>query len=221
MEYKIVRSKRKTLSVSVSGGEVTVKAPLDKPVEQIEAFLTKKSNWITKKLAEQNKRNDVLRDVLDGKSVMYHGEFCPVIVTPEVKRTAFKDKVLYLPEKCNDKAELFSAVAAWGKRIAKTELNTALHNLSERIGLKYTSFALTNAKTKWGSCDGKCNIMLNWRLIMLENEVVAYVIVHELAHTVHHDHSAAFWRTVQRFLPTYKNIRKRLKEYSVLTTMYR
>ena len=221
IEYKLVRSKRRKLCVSVANGEVTVKAPIGTGTAEIEQFLADKGMWISKKLVEQKRRNDYLRDVIDCKAVLYHGKFCSVLISDEHKRTAFDGETLFVPRKYADKPSLEKAIALWAKRAAKTELKTALDNLSARTSLKYAEFSLTNARTKWGSCDASGNIMLNWRHIMLENPLVVYVIVHELAHTVHHNHGKLFWARVEKHLPDYKAMRKRLKDFSVLTTLYR
>ncbi len=221
MNYKLIRGKRKTLSVSIVDGGITVKAPLAISVEYIDRFLASKRKWIEKKLAEQRKKSELLKPVLDGDAVLYHGAFCAVAVCPDRKRVLFKDGILDLPEKCSQKAARDKAISAWGKRVATVELKAALDKISARTGLKFASFALTNAKTKWGSCDGNGNIMLNWRLVMLDEISVEYVIVHELSHTKHHNHSAEFWAEVQKHMPAYKPVKKRLKAFSVLTSMYR
>lgn len=221
MNYKLIRGKRKTLSVSIVDGGITVKAPLAISVEYIDRFLASKRKWIEKKLAEQRKKSELLKPVLDGDAVLYHGAFCAVAVCPDRKRVLFKDGILDLPEKCSQKAARDKAVAAWGKRMASVELKAALDDASVRTGLKYGAFALTNARTKWGSCDDNGNIMLNWRLAMLDAKLVEYVIVHELSHTKHHNHGAEFWAEVQKHLPEYKSLKRRLKAFAVLTTMYR
>ncbi|MBD5132723.1 MAG: M48 family metallopeptidase [Clostridiales bacterium] len=219
MEYKLIRSNRKTLSICITGGEVVVKAPLKTSKEYIEKFLAEKSGWIAKKLAESKRKTDALSTVINGQNILYHGAFYAVEISAERKRTAFDNGKLLLPEKYE--GNRFYAIAQWYKRIAKTELKLLLDECSARIGLKYGEFSLTNAKTKWGSCDGKCNIMLNWRLAMLDSELVEYVLVHELSHTVHHDHSAAFWQEVGKYMPRFKAAKKRLKTYSILTSLYR
>ena len=107
------------------------------------------------------------------------------------------------------------------KKLAETELADRLYRLALSTGLTYKSFALTNAKTQWGNCDGECNIRLNWRLVMLSDEMAAYVIIHELCHTKYHDHSKKFWALVQKFMPNYKTVKKQLKSFSMLTSMFR
>lgn len=220
MEYELKRSKRKTLSVCISQGRVVVRAPLDMTVEHIEGFLAKKSGWISKKLADQSAKADLFSPLTDGRAALYHGVFVPISFTAHAR--AYLDKgVVYIPQKYSAADKRDRAVANLFKRLAGIELVDRLSEISVGLGLTYSSFALTNARTKWGSCDGNCNIRLNWRLVMLDGRIIDYVIVHELAHTVHHDHSAAFWATVQKYLPDYKTTKKRLKAFSALTTMYR
>lgn len=83
--------------------------------------------------------------------------------------------------------------------------------LAERTGLTPAGVRVTGAKTRWGSCSGKNRICLSWRLMDMPTEVIDYVIIHELCHTVHHDHSKKFWALVASFLPNYRTLRNRLK----------
>lgn len=192
------------------------------PTDRIDEFVARKSSWIIKKLAEQNRRNDVLSSVISFDSVLYHGAFYRVEYTPNVKSVRMGSGVVLMPEKYKDnKQAAMRAFAAMYKRLASRELGMLLAEAATRTGLAYSAFDITNARTKWGSCDGNCNIRINWRMIMLDAELVEYVLIHELAHTRHHDHSAAFWAEVGRLMPRYAAARKRLKTYAVLTSLYR
>lgn len=219
--YKIVRSNRKTVTICIVGGEVAVKAPLRTSLKHIESFVEQKSAWIQKKLAEYSRKTDILEQALNGESILYNGRFFKIERTDSVKRIALGDGALLLPIKYGLDGSSERAIAAWYKRVAAKELPVALAKISAETGLGYKSFATTNARTKWGSCDGNCNVRLNWRLVMLAEPFVRYVIVHELAHTVHHDHSAAFWAVVKKHMPDYADVKKRLKTFSVLTSLYR
>ncbi len=222
MKYKLVRMKRKTLTICVKDGEVTVKAPKSMDMEHIENFVASKERWIERKLKEYAAKTDFLSGVVGYEQALYHGSVYRISVSSAVKRIKAEDGALLLPVKYSeDAAAARRAIASWYKREAVKELAERIYEISAATGLKYKSFCLTNARTKWGSCDAECNIRLNWRLIMLDAPLIDYVIVHELSHTVHHDHSAAFWAQVQKFYPDYKAARKRIKTYSVLTPLYR
>lgn len=220
MEYKLQRSKRKTLVVCITDGQVIVKAPTRMSVEHIEKFLAEKALWIAKKVREYNAKTAALAPIINGTSALYHGMVLPIVPTTTSK-ACINGNILYLPVKYDTAEKRDRAIANMYKKLALNELADKLYKLSAATRLTYTSFALTNARTQWGNCDGKCGIRLNWRLVMLDDELLTYVVIHELCHTAYHDHSAQFWALVQKFMPNYKNIKKRLKTFSVLTTMYR
>lgn len=222
MDYKIERSKRKTMSIVIIDGEVTVKAPTRIPVADIEGFVAQKIDWIKRKLIEYGNKTENISPVKAGTHILYHGEFYAIQKTDALIRKAKPDgNVLLVPSVCDTRESADKVVAAFLKRTATQELSEMLDRIAAAYGFKFGSFATTNARRQWGSCDGKNNIRLNWRLVMLDGELVKYVILHELSHTLHHDHSAEFWKEVEKHMPDYKAAKKRLKTYSVLTSMYR
>lgn len=85
-----------------------------------------------------------------------------------------------------------------------------------RMNVEPTQIKITKAKTLWGSCNSRNQIRLNWRLLLVPQQCREYVIIHELAHIKHKDHSKDFWEFVGRFCSDYKNIRAQLHEYSYL-----
>jgi predicted metal-dependent hydrolase len=81
------------------------------------------------------------------------------------------------------------------------------------MNLQYKNLRLSSAKTRWGSCSGQNTISINWRLSILPEELLEYVIIHELAHIKEKNHSSKFWDLVSQFCPDYKQKRKELKGY--------
>lgn len=98
------------------------------------------------------------------------------------------------------------------KKKSREVLGARLMYWSGVMNLQYTSFRLSGAKTRWGSCSGKNSINLNWRLVMTPNEVIDYVVIHELAHIKQKNHSAKFWEIVEKYDPLWKQRRKWLRE---------
>ena len=80
------------------------------------------------------------------------------------------------------------------------------------MGLTPTGLKITSARTRFGSCSGKNSICFSWRLMLYPPEAIDYVIVHELAHIRHHDHSPAFYALIEQYLPDWKARMKLLKE---------
>ena len=80
------------------------------------------------------------------------------------------------------------------------------------IGVSYGGITIRNQKTRWGSCSSKGNLNFNWKLALMPDEILDYVVVHELAHRMEMNHSDKFWKIVENVLPDYRERRKWLKE---------
>mgnify|MGYP002547163680 CR=1 FL=1 len=81
------------------------------------------------------------------------------------------------------------------------------------MGVSYGRVSIRDQRTRWGSCSGKGNLNFNWKLSLVPDEILDYVVVHELAHRKEMNHSQRFWAEVERILPDYKARRKWLKEF--------
>lgn len=225
VKYTLLRAKRRTVAVCVKDGEVIVKAPLKTPIKTIEAFLEQKAAWIAKKTAVSRERLAKYADVLNCKAFLFLGKPFPYSISPR-KTPGIKDGTLLVPSQNaangipQQSDEFIRGLRRVYKRTAMPILEERLQTISQAIGLSYSGFSLSDAKTKWGSCDGKNAIRLNWRLILLDSALIDYVIVHELAHTVHHNHSGAFWALVEKHYPKYKGAVRWLKECGILCEVY-
>lgn len=101
------------------------------------------------------------------------------------------------------------------KEVLRPMLQHRVAYYAEKMKVTYGNISIRNQKTRWGSCSAKGNLSFNWRLVLLSEELMDYVIVHELAHRLEMNHSVSFWREVERILPDYKARRRRLKEQNV------
>ena len=98
------------------------------------------------------------------------------------------------------------------KATAKKSLPGIVRALAAEMGVTYGNVTVRAQKTRWGSCSSKGNLNFNCLLVLLPENVVKYVVVHELAHRRHMNHGAAFWREVEKYQPTYREDRARLKK---------
>lgn len=98
-----------------------------------------------------------------------------------------------------------------GKRLAKELLLKKCRYFAERMGVSYGTVTVREQKTRWGSCSAKGNLNFNWKLVLMPPEILDYVVVHELAHRLQMNHSAAFWAGVGKILPDYRERRQWLK----------
>ncbi len=101
---------------------------------------------------------------------------------------------------------------AFYRKKAREVITSRVEYYSPMIGKPYQGISIRDQKTRWGSCSSKGNLNFNWRLILAPPQVLDYVVVHELCHLLHMDHSPAFWQEVERICPDYKVCRRWLKE---------
>lgn len=80
-----------------------------------------------------------------------------------------------------------------------------------QMGVTYSRVGITSAKGRYGSCSKQGRINYSWRLMLQDEPTWDYIVVHELCHLIHFDHSKAFWQTVEKYLPDYKERQKLLK----------
>lgn len=99
---------------------------------------------------------------------------------------------------------------------AKNYLPGRIAQLADQFGFKYKNVYIKNMKSRWGSCSAKNNINLNLQLLRFDNEVIDYVILHELLHTKIRNHSAIFWRNMEKLMPKFQQLRAELKQYTIL-----
>lgn len=218
--YTLKRGNRRTISVEIKGSEVIVHVPneYDRSAairKRTEDFLRSKQEWIEKKLGE-NKRNEA--ELLPGfteRKTLYLFGYPLEVTEAKAFSVRFENGKLIIPAgRSAESAE--RAIKRWYRKYSEDELSARLAAISGSTGLKYSSFSLTSARGKWGSCSNKGDIMLNFRLVILPDELIEYVIVHELCHTLEMDHSSRFWAEVAERMPDYKQRRRALRRYGFL-----
>ena len=95
------------------------------------------------------------------------------------------------------------------------KIGKRVRHYCETMGVTVGYVTVKNQKTRWGSCSAKGNVNFNYQLAFLPEELLDYVVIHELAHRHHMDHSRAFWAEVEKYCPDYRERRAALKEYSL------
>jgi predicted metal-dependent hydrolase len=98
------------------------------------------------------------------------------------------------------------------RREAKKYLPPRTAELAARHGLRYSKLTIRNSRTRWGSCSARNSINLSLYLMRLSPELIDYVIMHELVHTIAHDHSKNYWSLLENYLPGARMLEKKLKQ---------
>lgn len=211
MDYSVIRSRRKTLAISVDReGRLIVRAPYGFPDKRIEDFIREKSDWIDKHSCAAGARSERRRERLSRPPEVLPllGELVPV---SHNEPYGYIGGVICLPGKMTLE-ELLPYLRRLYGRIARETLIPRVRFTAEQMGVVISDVKITSASTRWGSCSARKSVNLSWKLIAAAPELIDYVIVHELCHTLHMDHSPAFWQEVGRFIPDFEERRRALTE---------
>ena len=211
VQYKIIRSKRKTAALHVKNGEAIIRTPYGYPKENIEQFVLQKEKWLTNVLAKQNSQIESKNnfEVNYGSIIMVRGKPY-TIVESFAKDQLFNGNELWMPTGLTPE-EIKAKCIRLYKQILKVVLNERVAFYANFMGVYPTAVKISNAKTRWGSCSSRKRLNFSWRLMMAEDSVIDYVIIHELSHIIVPNHSSDFWRAVGIAMPHYKTERAKLK----------
>ncbi len=229
---QLVRSaKRRTLTIQVKRGQVVVRAPLGMPPADIEGFVRQKTAWIIRHLQRQPS--------LPAQRSLNHGDLLPYFGRPQrlqivpgnCGRIVKGDDALILEinsrridctacvrgqacETCLQSRR--KQLERWYANAASEFINDCLPEFARRLGVAPTRVKVRYYKARWGSCNHRGELQFNWLLAMAPPAVFEYVIVHELCHLQHFNHSRAFWRLVASVLPDYMEQRRWLQQQTSL-----
>jgi predicted metal-dependent hydrolase len=221
LDYRLLRSRRRSVGFLIDDDGLRVTAHQWLTMMDIEAAISAKQAWIFKKINEQRERSvRRLRPPMEWRD----GAKLPYLGTDITLRIAFNGTVgarfdedqrelhISLPGSATEH-QLKDRVQGWLQSEAKRVFADRLAVYSEKLGVQFSSFALSSASTQWGSCTADGRIRLNWRLMHFALPNIDYVVTHELSHLREMNHGPQFWTTVQSVLPEFEIARKALRDH--------
>jgi predicted metal-dependent hydrolase len=221
-EWQIRRSaRRKTLSLCVyPDNRVIVAAPAGISSREIAGFVEKKSGWVRKRLDLNREKQEKLpaRQFNPGERLFYLGtehklEICE---RRSVGVSCERGKIIV-----SIRPEIPAATRApfIRRQLVTWYANMALKKIQERvrhymriIGVTPSAVRIKSLRSRWGSCSTRGGVNFAWNIILAPEPVLDYLVVHELCHLVHLDHSAEYWKLVESFIPEHRERRKWLRE---------
>jgi predicted metal-dependent hydrolase len=214
--WSIRRSARATrLSARVHrDGRVDIVVPARAPPYLVAEFVERHRQWIETKSAEA-RRAAPLPEAFPPASIALSafGESLRVHRSagegpPRLRRGA--DGLLRVQGNIADPKLLARALQRWLMAQARLQLGVMLQSVAEEHGFQYNGLSIRRQRTRWGSCSSRRVINLNVCLVFQPPDVVRYVLIHELAHTLHMNHSSSFWATVARCCPNWQQLDRKL-----------
>lgn len=222
IEFEVEYRDRKTLEIGIEPPDnIKVKAPKIATEEYILRVVKSKAKWITQKLFEfkdvEYRRRK--KEYVNGESFMYLGRnyALQIIMNKDIREpiTRLYQGKFYIETNTKNQDKLRQSMERWYRE--KT-----LEKVIERIQYYKSYFDLTpnvvrvkEQKKRWASCSSKRNLNFNWRCSMAPSNVLDYIVVHEMCHMVHFNHSKAFWNLVGKIISDYKERKEWLRHYGI------
>ena len=212
INYELIKKNRRTISLKITPKGLVVNAPILMANYKIDQLLQKKSQWIQKKLLLTS-YNEEPFEIQNGVKFKILDKELVVTLKAGVNNISIEGSRFFISFKnLSDHHKLKKFFLIWIKIYALKYFTERVKNLCKKNNLKVQATLISNAKTRWGTCNTRKEIRLNWRLIQSPKYVIDYVICHELSHLKFMNHSRDFWQQVQLLFPNYKKAEMYLKE---------
>ena len=213
ISYLLERRPRRTVGLKITESGLVVHAPKRIFEFQLNQILQEKSNWILNKLSQREANQIEKLQWEDGEHLLYLGQDIQLkLVIANKKNIHFErnELAIHAPE-TNIHAACRASVLMWYKRTAVLDFTRRVEVFATKLGVPTPPVAISNAQSRWGSCNSRGQVRLSWRLLQAPPHIINYVICHELAHLKQMNHSAKFYAVVEQLFPNHKAAEKELK----------
>jgi len=208
IDYRVRRSERaRRIRVNVDADGVEVVLPRRAAAREAAAAVRELEPWIRRRLSELAHAQAAV--AARGDAVPYLGELLHVHAEPGRTRVHRRGAVLLVPAG----AERKPALERWYRRAARAEIAARLDRACALAGLSYSKLTIRGQRTRWASCSRGGAMSFNWRLLLAPEEVLDYVVWHEVCHLEVMDHSPRFWALLERWYPDYREYSRWLRRH--------
>ena len=213
MEYQITRKRIKNFILRIYPDlKIAVSAPISASDRDIEKFISSKREWIEKTLEKIKSRQENLK-VKKEKGINILGREVELrIISSDLKRIRLTENSLYIYTNESSKSFIEKILLDWKIEKLKEILEKYLGKYTTLLETKINYYKIKKLSSAWGIYHKRENyISFNFDLIEKEEPLIEYVVLHELCHIFHMDHQKGFWSLVEKYMPDYKEKRKKLK----------
>lgn len=207
IDVDVTKSKRKTVSIFIErDGSVSARVPETLSTEEIEEVIKSKEYQIHKHIAEWTQLNEkkTEREYVNGQSFLYMGRNYRLrLVGEDLSELTLRNGRFLLPDKNRDQAK--SLFIDFYKSKLQEKLPEIVTRYQAQMGVKPNDIKIMELQNRWASCSTKGNVNFHWKCAMAPIDVLHYIVVHELAHLIHPNHTTAFWNEVDKIMPNYQS----------------
>lgn len=207
VECSVVRSaRRKTVGIYVErNGQVVLRVPENAPLDKLTKVVELKLPWIYRNLAIWQELNAKTpqREFVSGETFYVGGQACLLDVRDDAKEALYQegDRLVLCRSQLAKADELMRAMY---RRLGYEQLPRLTEQFAPRMGVKPGKLKVWELKNRWASCSLAGNLNFHWRVLALPLDIQEYLVVHELAHLRHPNHSKDFWSVVEQTLPRWQ-----------------
>jgi len=222
--YQVETSNRKTVSIRIGREGVIVRAPRALSKRRIAELVQTKAHWIIEKYDELKSQEPDTAKIgyEDGCPVLYRGHQLTLkLVDGRAMGLSASQGEVWVENNqikmalCEpSKGAIEHLLEQWFRYEARNRIEERVRYYTSHydFGKRVNRITIKDQKSRWGSCSTRCNLNFNYRLIKAPDEVLDYVVVHELCHLLHMNHSSAFWNAVSTILPEYNQCKEWLRK---------
>ncbi|MBF0491573.1 MAG: M48 family metallopeptidase [Deltaproteobacteria bacterium] len=220
IEYRIQRTSR-TGSVGIQvlpNSSVLLRIPKRFSEKKLDEIVEKRAAWI---LAKQNhfKENFKVYSLTQGAKLPYRGQsICLQIQQASIAQRSVSfngtELIVLLREGDGIEPHLRAQLLKWYYAQAREKIIESIDRFQMDLGVSVKKISVRNQRQRWGSCNHKQHLSFNWRLILVPPQLLDYVVLHEMCHVLHPNHSRFFWETVESVMPNYAENRRGLRQKS-------
>jgi predicted metal-dependent hydrolase len=212
----VIRTQRqKSARLQVDDGTVEIIVPRELPTERIQKIIDEKTRWVKEKLYLHSQSMPVSnKEFVSGEAFPYLGRNYRLKLEAgnwQPVKLKYGRLLLTLPIESCTSEQIRDALIRWYRYQAEQRFAEKVRRYAKIIGVTPSSVGVKTFKSRWGSCSVKGEILFHWKVILAPHRIVDYVVVHELCHLKHHDHSPAFWKSVESVIPDYMECKEWLK----------
>ncbi len=222
LRVAVVRSPRRTAALHIVGSELQVRVPAHLADERVAAILQQKRPWIRSKVAQiQQLPPHRPRELVSGESFPYLGRHYRLKVQEgHAVGVCLSGGILLAtvrPQEQGDqrRERIRHYLERWYRTRALERLREKADRFARQMDVTPAGVSVRAFRSRWGSCDSQGQVVFNWPIIKAPHPVVDYVVIHELAHLVHANHSKAFWQLVESHCPAFALHRTWLKDQAL------
>lgn len=211
--YSLRRSARRTIGLTIDHRGLRVGAPVGATLGSIESLIRQHQAWVLEKL-DQWQTRATPESLGDGAEFPFLGELVRLRLSDSARRSQWRESEGELVVALPPGGSLEMVLARLLSTRARPLFQDRLARYAARLAVPVPPLFLSSARTRWGSCNSRGEVRLNWRLIHLPLDLIDYVVAHELAHLKEMNHSPRFWAVVEGLYPGWREARRELKKRS-------